>query len=144
MASFDFEGDGAVESIDIPVITLDDYAAENDIVTQLGNQRSQSAENKTVAHALRKGPDGFWYLIAGNGPKEMYSLQNVPSPVIPNPRVQRVLEADDRLLCFGKLEAMRDLVPERRRRRARPKIQPLPENPIPEPDQPSAVEHEAT
>jgi ribosomal protein S6--L-glutamate ligase len=45
--------------------------------------------------------------------------------VIPNPRVQRVLEPEDRLLCFGKLEAMRDLVPERRRRRRRA-VKPLP------------------
>lgn len=62
--------------------------------------------------------------------------------VIPNPRLDRVLEADDRLLCFGKLEAMKDLVPERRRRRARPKIQPLPDVPIPEPEERPAVEHE--
>lgn len=34
--------------------------------------------------------------------------------VIPNPRGERVLEAEDRLLCFGRLESMRDLVPERR------------------------------
>lgn len=52
--------------------------------------------------------------------------------VIPNPRQDRVLEPDDRLLCFGRLEAMRDLVPERRRRRARPTVQPLPEEPIPD------------
>ncbi len=62
--------------------------------------------------------------------------------VIPNPRVGRVLEAEDRLLCYGKLEAMRDLVPERRRRRARPEIQPLPEIPIPDPEAPPAVEHD--
>ena len=43
-----------------------------------------------------------------------------------------VMEADDRLLCFGKLESMRDLVPERRRRRARPVVQPLPDDPIPD------------
>ena len=36
--------------------------------------------------------------------------------VIPNPRAERVLEAGDRLLCFGKRETMKDLVPERRRR----------------------------
>ncbi len=48
--------------------------------------------------------------------------------VIPNPKSSRVLEADDRLLCFGKLESMRDLVPARRRRRSRPVIQPLPEH----------------
>ena len=62
--------------------------------------------------------------------------------VIPNPRENRTLEPDDRLLCFGKLEAMRDLVPERRRRRFRPKIQPLPEIPIPGPDAPPGVEHD--
>jgi ribosomal protein S6--L-glutamate ligase len=50
--------------------------------------------------------------------------------VIPNPKGTRVLEAGDRLLCFGKLEAMRDLVPERRRRRARPKLEPLPHDAI--------------
>ena len=44
--------------------------------------------------------------------------------VIPNPRGTRVLEEDDRLLCFGKLEAMRDLGP-RRRWRKRPKPRPL-------------------
>jgi ribosomal protein S6--L-glutamate ligase len=48
--------------------------------------------------------------------------------VIPNPKGSRVLEPDDRLLCFGKLEFMRDLVPERRRRRSRPKVRPLPED----------------
>ena len=45
--------------------------------------------------------------------------------VIPNPKGERVLEHDDRLLCFGKLERMRHLVPERRRR-ARSRIGPLP------------------
>ncbi len=52
--------------------------------------------------------------------------------VIPNPRGSRMLEVDDRMLCFGKLEAMRHLVPERRRRRGRPALQPLPEHPLPE------------
>ncbi len=50
--------------------------------------------------------------------------------VIPNPRDTRVLEPEDRLLCFGKLEAMRDLVPARRRRRRRPVVQPLPDEPL--------------
>jgi ribosomal protein S6--L-glutamate ligase len=47
--------------------------------------------------------------------------------VIPNPRTDRVLEDGDKLLVFGKLESMRDLVPERRRRRARTKVRPLPD-----------------
>ena len=52
--------------------------------------------------------------------------------VIPNPRSDRVIEVDDRLLCFGNLEAMRGLVPERRRRN-RLRVQPLPDEPLPEP-----------
>ena len=37
--------------------------------------------------------------------------------VIPNPRNNRVLEAGDRLLCFGKLEEMRNMIPDRSQRR---------------------------
>lgn len=49
--------------------------------------------------------------------------------VIPNPRKSVVLEAGDRLLCFGKLEEMRSMVPERRRRRA--KVRKLPTEALP-------------
>lgn len=49
--------------------------------------------------------------------------------VIPNPRKGVLLEAGDRLLCFGKLEEMRSMIPERRRRRA--KVRKLPAEPIP-------------
>lgn len=45
--------------------------------------------------------------------------------VIPNPRGDRVLQDNDSLLCFGRLDEMRDLVPERRRRRSRPRIRRL-------------------
>ncbi|WP_395640662.1 RimK family alpha-L-glutamate ligase [Pseudolysinimonas sp.] len=54
---------------------------------------------------------------------------NRGSTVIPNPRKGTVLEAGDRLLCFGKLEEMRSMIPERRRRRA--KVRKLPAEPIP-------------
>ncbi len=46
---------------------------------------------------------------------------------IPNPKASRALEQEDRLVCFGKLESMRALVPERRRRAARPTVQALPD-----------------
>lgn len=42
--------------------------------------------------------------------------------VIPNPRADRVLEAGDKLLCFGKLESMRGMIPVRTRRRRRPEV----------------------
>ncbi|MGW8369166.1 MAG: hypothetical protein ACWGPN_10865, partial [Gammaproteobacteria bacterium] len=44
---------------------------------------------------------------------------------IPNPRTDRVLEARDKLLCFGKLEAMRGLAPRRSRQRRRPAMRDL-------------------
>jgi ribosomal protein S6--L-glutamate ligase len=45
--------------------------------------------------------------------------------VIPNPRADRLLEAGDKLLCFGKMEAMRSMIPARTRRRRRPEVQEL-------------------
>jgi ribosomal protein S6--L-glutamate ligase len=42
--------------------------------------------------------------------------------IIPNPKSDRVLEADDKLLCFGKLESMRKMIPSKSRRRRRPKV----------------------
>ena len=45
--------------------------------------------------------------------------------VIPNPRSDRILEAGDKLLCFGKLEAMRGMIPRKEQRRRRPTVQEL-------------------
>lgn len=45
--------------------------------------------------------------------------------VIPNPRSDRVLEPDDKLLCFGKLESMRGMIPTKTRRRRQPKVKEL-------------------
>ena len=50
--------------------------------------------------------------------------------VIPNPRAERELEAGDRLLCFGKLELMREMIPAKTRRRRKPKVKDLPELPV--------------
>lgn len=45
--------------------------------------------------------------------------------VIPNPKASRELHSDDRLLCFGKLESMKDLIPEKTRKRRSPKMKKL-------------------
>ena len=52
--------------------------------------------------------------------------------VIPNPRSDRQLEAGDRLLCFGKLELMRELIPARVRRKRRQQVLELPHLPVAE------------
>jgi ribosomal protein S6--L-glutamate ligase len=48
--------------------------------------------------------------------------------VIPNPRNERELHADDRLLCFGKLDGMRALLPPKAQRRRRPTLKKLDES----------------
>ncbi len=45
--------------------------------------------------------------------------------VIPNPRSDRVLEPGDKLLCFGKMESMRSMIPRKEQRRRRPAVQEL-------------------
>ncbi|QFU74420.1 RimK family alpha-L-glutamate ligase [Halioglobus maricola] len=52
--------------------------------------------------------------------------------IIPNPRKDRVLEPGDKLLCFGKLEIMRDMIPARVRRKRRPEVQDLDTDLLPE------------
>jgi ribosomal protein S6--L-glutamate ligase len=54
--------------------------------------------------------------------------------VIPNPKMTRILEPEDKLLCFGKLESMRGMVPAKTRKRRRPKVLELPETPITQTD----------
>ena len=62
---------------------------------------------------------------------------NRGTSVISNPKGARVLEPGDRLLCYGRLEAMRDLIPEKRRRKRKTKVRAL------DPDLISALEQEA-
>ncbi len=51
--------------------------------------------------------------------------------VIPNPRPRHVLEDGDRMLCWGKLEEMRSMIPARPKRRSR--VKKLPKHPIDDP-----------
>jgi ribosomal protein S6--L-glutamate ligase len=60
--------------------------------------------------------------------------------VVPNPKSNRILEPGDRLLCFGKLELMRDLIPANTRRKRRPKMRSLPEE-IPHGEPEDAGQH---
>lgn len=50
--------------------------------------------------------------------------------VFPNPKDDKVLEANDRILCFGKIESMKDLIPDKVRRRRKPKLKDLAEEDI--------------
>lgn len=52
------------------------------------------------------------------------------SSVISNPKGSRVLEADDSLLCYGRSENMKDLIPDQPKKRR--KLKPLPTTPVTE------------
>jgi ribosomal protein S6--L-glutamate ligase len=45
--------------------------------------------------------------------------------VIPNPKSERIMEANDKLLCFGKLETMREMIPAKIRRGRKQEVQEL-------------------
>ena len=81
-------------------------------------------------------PEGSEFIgqtISGSGLRErditVLTLHR-DNVVIPNPRESRELEPNDRLLCFGKLEEMRDMIPARRKRRA--KVRKLPDDALQE------------
>ncbi len=130
------EGIEKATELDIAGAVID-YIASQVAFPELDvRQRLTVSTGYGVAELLvRSGSDLVGHTIEGSGLRDrditVLTLTR-GTTVIPNPRPERTLEADDRLLCFGKLEAMRDLVPERRRRRARPPVKPLPEDPIPD------------
>ncbi|MGE3851110.1 MAG: RimK family alpha-L-glutamate ligase [Planctomycetota bacterium] len=76
-------------------------------------------------------------MISESGLRErdinVLTLQHRGGKVISNPRSDRVLEAGDLLLCFGLLEGMRGLVPEKTRKLRRPPVEKLPATARPEP-----------
>jgi len=128
------EGIEGATALDIAGAIIDFIASQVAFPELDIRQRLTVSSGYGVAELLvRAGADIVGKTIEGSGlrDKDIAVLTLTKgTTVIPNPKASRVLEVDDRLLCFGKLEAMRGLVPERRRRRARPTIQPLPDDPL--------------
>ena len=77
---------------------------------------------------IREGHDLVGQTIADSGLREkdiVVLTLNRGTKVISNPKITRSLRSNDRMLCYGKLEAMRDLAPEKRRRSKKRKIEKL-------------------
>lgn len=47
--------------------------------------------------------------------------------VFPNPKEDKILEAEDKILCFGKIDSMKGLIPEKTKKRRKPKVKDLSE-----------------
>jgi ribosomal protein S6--L-glutamate ligase len=127
------EGIESATSLDIAGAIVDYVANQVDFPELDVRQRLTVSTGYGVAELhVRDGADLVGSTIAESGLRER-DIQILTlgrgTTVIPNPRLDRQLEADDRLLCFGRLEAMRDMIPDRKRRRVR--VKPLPDDPIP-------------
>jgi ribosomal protein S6--L-glutamate ligase len=77
---------------------------------------------------IPKGSEYVGKTLGESGLKEkdinVFSLHR-DRKVVPNPKADRVLEPEDRLLCFGKLEAMKELIPVKTRKRRKPRVKTL-------------------
>lgn len=124
------EGIEAATKLDVAGAIIDYIAAQVDFPELDVRQRLTVSRGYGVAEL--RIPEGSEYVgrsILDSGLRERdinVLTLNRGSTVIPNPRSARELQAGDRLICFGKLESMRDLIPVRARRARRPKIKKLP------------------
>jgi ribosomal protein S6--L-glutamate ligase len=130
------EGIERCTQLDIAGAIVDYIAAQVDFPEIDLRQRLTVSRGYGVAEILiPEGSDYVGKTIKESGLREkdinLLTLYRGTS-VIPNPRSDRQLQPADRLLCFGKLELMRDLIPAKTRRKRRPKVQDLPDLPVAE------------
>lgn len=123
------EGIETCTQLDIAGAVVDYIAAHVDFPEIDIRQRLTVSTGYGVAELhIREGSFYVGKSISESGLREkdinVLSLHQ-GATVIPNPRSQRILETGDRLLCFGKLELMRDLVPTRINHKRRPKVKTL-------------------
>ncbi len=125
------EGIETCTQLDIAGVIVDYIAAQVDFPEIDIRQRLTVSRGYGVSEIhIPEGSEYVGKTIVESGLREhdinVLTLYRGPT-VIPNPKSSRVLEAGDRLLCFGKLESMRNMIPEKTRRRRRPKVAELPE-----------------
>lgn len=126
------EGIETATELDVAGAIIDYMAAQVDFPEMDIRQRLTVSQGYGVAElTIPEGSNYVGKTIKDSGLREkdinVLTLHRDTS-VIPNPKSNRALESGDRLLCFGRLESMRDLIPAKAKRRRRPKVQPLPDN----------------
>ncbi len=120
------EGIEGCTNIDVAGAIVDYMAAQVDFPEiDLRDRLTVSKGYGVTEITIPKGSEFVGKTLANSGLREKdintLSLHR-GGKVIPNPKSSRELEAGDHLLCFGKLESMKSMVPERTRRRRTPKI----------------------
>jgi len=123
------EGIENCTQLDIAGAIVDYIAAQVDFSEIDVRQRLTVSRGYGVTEIhIPEGSDFIGKTIDGSGlPERDINVLTLyrGTTVIPNPRLKRTLEPGDRLLCFGKLEAMRGMIPEKTRRKRRPKVKQL-------------------
>ncbi|XAL98827.1 RimK family alpha-L-glutamate ligase [Phycisphaeraceae bacterium D3-23] len=123
------EGIEGATGLDIAGVIVDYMAARVDFPDIDVRQRLTVSASYGVAEiSVPEGSDMIGKTIDASGlrDKDISVLTlNRDKSVISNPKGSRELEAGDRLLCYGKLDSMRGLVPEKRQRKRKPKVQKL-------------------
>lgn len=128
------EGIERCTQLDIAGAVIDYIAAQVDFPEIDIRQRLTVSRGYGVSEIhVPEGSDYIGKSIAESGLRErdlnVLTLYR-GTAVIPNPKSSRELEAGDRLLCFGRLELMRDLIPAKSQRKRRPKVKDLPDLPV--------------
>lgn len=123
------EGIEGATGLDIAGAVVDYMAARVDFPDVDVRQRLTVSASYGVAEiTIHEGSELVGQTIDGSGlrDKDIVVLTlNRGKSVISNPKGSRVLEDNDRLLCYGKLDSMRGLVPEKRQRKRKPKVRKL-------------------
>ncbi|MDF1810256.1 MAG: RimK family alpha-L-glutamate ligase [Phycisphaerales bacterium] len=120
-----FEGIEGATGLDIAGSVIDYIASQVNFPEIDVRQRLTVSKGVGVAEILiPEGSDLVGKTLAESGLLEReFTVLNVHqgTKVISNPKGSRVLEADDGLLCYGRLEEMRDLIPQKKRRKRKAK-----------------------
>ncbi len=126
------EGIETCTQLDIAGAIVDYIAAQVDFPEIDIRQRLTVSKGYGVSELYI--PEGSQYVgqtISGSGLLEqdinVLTLYR-GNKVIPNPKVSRQLEPEDKLLCFGRMENMRQMVPIKSRRKRAPKVKKLPDD----------------
>jgi ribosomal protein S6--L-glutamate ligase len=125
------EGIETATQLDVAGAIVDYIAAHVNFPEIDIRQRLSSSKAYGVSEIyIREGSEFVGQTIGDSGLREqdvnVLTLYR-ENKSIQNPRTDRELQANDRLLCFGKLESIRKLVPAAVRKKRRPKLKSLPE-----------------
>jgi ribosomal protein S6--L-glutamate ligase len=124
------EGIEKCTKLDVAGVIIDYIAAKVDFPEiDIRQQLTVSRGYGVTEIFIPVGSEYIGQTILGSGLREkdinVLTLHR-DGKIIPNPKSERVLTANDRLLCFGKLESMKGLIPDRTQKRRKPKMKNLP------------------